>query len=408
MTNMLTSRIFLLVASCMFLAANALAQDAAQTPGVLSGIDVLQRDGFKILEGQRVGLITNHTGRNRDGVSTVQLFHDAQNVKLTVLFSPEHGFEGKLDVSKIDDTQDASTGLKVYSLYGETRRPTTEMLAEVDAVVFDIQDIGTRFYTYNSTMGEAMRAAAVNGKKFVVLDRPNPINGVNVTGPMLDAGAESFVGYHSLPVRHGMTSGELAAMFRAELKLDLNLVVVPCEGWNRSKFWESTGLTWVNPSPNMRSLTEALLYPGIGLLEMTNISVGRGTDTPFEVIGAPWMDGRELARRLNAAAIPGVIFVPIEFIPDSSKYVNEQCHGINIAITNRETFEPVRMALEISVALRALHPDEWETKNYNRLLGSEAVSQAVLKGLPADAAMELADKGMDEFLKRRSAFMLYR
>jgi uncharacterized protein YbbC (DUF1343 family) len=263
-------------------------------------------------------------------------------VQLAALFSPEHGFEGKLDVSKIGDTKDVSTGLKVHSLYGETRRPTAEMLADIDTVVFDIQDIGARFYTYVSTMGEAMQAAAESKKRFVVLDRPNPIGGIAVAGPMLDRGKESFVGFHRLPVRHGMTIGELARLFKAELKLDLELEVIACEGWQRGDLWDATGLAWINPSPNMRSLTQALLYPGIGLLETTNLSVGRGTDTPFEVIGAPWLDGRKLAAALASRNIPGVTFVPVAFTPASSKFAEKPCGGVNIIITDRERFEPLR------------------------------------------------------------------
>ncbi|HUP81928.1 MAG TPA: exo-beta-N-acetylmuramidase NamZ domain-containing protein, partial [Pirellula sp.] len=292
---------------------------------VLTGLDVLEANSFRELAGQRVGLITNHTGRNHAGQSAVNLFKNAANVKLKALFSPEHGFEGKLDIAKVSDSEDKATGVKIFSLYGETRRPTAEMLADIDTVVFDIQDIGTRFYTYISTMGEAMIAAAEHHRRFVVLDRPNPINGIDVVGPMLDPNSESFVGFHRLPVRHGMTIGELARMFKQELKLELDLQVIACEGWQRSDYWDKTGLTWVNPSPNMRSLTEALLYPGVGLIETTNVSVGRGTDTPFEVVGAPWIDGRKLAKQLNERQLPGVTFVPIEFTPTSTKFTNEAC-----------------------------------------------------------------------------------
>ncbi len=252
---------------------------------VLTGIDVLERDHFRALKGQRLGLITNHTGRNRKGTSTVQILRSSNEVELKILFSPEHGFEGKLDTEKVGDSKDKTTGLKIFSLYGESRRPTAEMLSDIDTIVFDIQDIGTRFYTYISTMGEAMLAAAEHKRKFVVLDRPNPINGIDVSGPMLDPKAESFVGFHHIPVRHGMTIGELAKMFRDELKLDLDLQIIPCEGWKRRDHWERTGLVWINPSPNMRSLNQALLYPGIGLLETTNLSVGRGTDTPLSKSG---------------------------------------------------------------------------------------------------------------------------
>jgi uncharacterized protein YbbC (DUF1343 family)/CubicO group peptidase (beta-lactamase class C family) len=374
---------------------------------VLTGIDVLKRDGFRQLAGRKVGLITNHTGQSREGESTVKLLHEAKNVQLGVLFSPEHGFEGKLDVSKIGDTRDAATGLKVFSLYGETRKPTAAMLAEIDTVVFDIQDIGARFYTYVSTMGEAMKACAEHGKRFVVLDRPNPIGGVAVAGPMLDAGKESFVGFHKLPVRHGMTIGELARMFQDELKLKLDLQVIECVGWKRDNAWDATGLTWINPSPNMRNLTQAFLYPGIGLLETTNVSVGRGTDTPFEVIGAPWLDGRKLAAELNACAIAGIRFVPIEFTPTSSKFANQKCGGINIVITDRATFEPMRTGFEIAVQLRKLYPDTWEAKGYDRLLGNAKVLAALVEGKSADSIGEVARDGITEFQRRRQRYLIY-
>ncbi len=376
--------------------------------GVLNGIDVLQRDGFTQLANQRVGLITNHTGLNRDGTSTVRLLHDASNVELTALFSPEHGFAGALDVSKIGDTKEKSTGLTVFSLYGETRRPTKEMLQEIDTLVFDIQDIGSRFYTYISTMGEAMKAAAEQGKRFVVLDRPNPINGVDVAGPMLDAGEESFVGFHHLPIRHGMTIGELAIMFNKELDLKLDLHIIRCEGWKRNQFWESTDLVWVNPSPNMRSLTQALLYPGIGMIETTNLSVGRGTDTPFEVIGAPWIEARELAFKLNQRSIPGATFVPIRYTPKSSKYRDEVCGGINIVIINRERFQPLRVGLEISVMLQQLYSNDWKSKDAMRLLGNRKTLDAILARKSVEDVQEIANAGVADFLTRRRSFLLYK
>jgi uncharacterized protein YbbC (DUF1343 family) len=281
------------------------------------------------------------------------------------------------------------------------------MLAKVDTLVFDIQDIGARFYTYISTMGEAMQAAAEAGKRFIVLDRPNPIGGEAVTGPMLDAGLESFVGYHSLPVRHGMTTGEIALMLNSELHLDLELQVIRCQGWRRPATYDQTGLTWVNPSPNMRSLTEAFLYPGIGLLETTNLSVGRGTDTPFEVLGAPWIDGRALARRLNARQLLGVSFIPVEFRPESSKYAGEDCAGINIAITNRAALEPVRIGLEIATLLRDLYPEKWDTKSFKRLLGNQAVYDSIVSGKSITETLASAQSGLSAFLHRRAQFLLY-
>lgn len=376
-------------------------------PPVLAGIDVLERDGFRQLAGRRLGLITNHTGRNRAGTSTVRLFQDAPNVQLVALFGPEHGFEGKLDISKVPDGQDAATGLKIFSLYGETRRPTPAMLEGIDTLVFDIQDIGARFYTYLSTMGEAMTAAAEHQLRFVVLDRPNPINGRHVGGAVLDAGRESFTAFHRLPVRHGMTLGELARLLRDERKIKVELEVVPCEGWRREDFWDATGLTWINPSPNMRSLTQALLYPGIGLLETTNLSVGRGTDAPFERVGAPWLDGPLLAQELNGRGLPGVTFVPIEFEPVSSKFAGQKCGGINIVITDRRAFEPVRVGLAIAVELRRLFPEQWETKSLDRLLGHQRTHQAIVEGRPWEEVESASRDGVGGFLRRREAFLLY-
>ena len=400
------------------IAAAAIEGPAAAPPGtspaqeqparcVLTGIDVLQEDGFGLLKGRRVGLITNQTGVDRRGVSTVEVLHKAPEVKLVALFSPEHGLEGKLEIARIADSRDSTTGLKIYSLYGKTRTPTDESLKGLDTLVFDIQDIGTRFYTYISTMGGAMRAAAGKGIRFVVLDRPNPIGGVDAAGPVLDAGRESFVGFHRLAVRHGMTAGELAGMFKAELKLNLDLHVVRVRGWRRSDFYDATGLPWINPSPNMRNLNEALLYPGIGLLETTNVSVGRGTDTPFEVVGAPWIDGIVLARKLNGCRLPGIRFVPIAFTPDASKFKGERCGGINLIITDRSRFRPVRTGFEVARQLRRLYPQDWETAGYMRLLSNRRTFDALLEGKTVDEIEIIYRPELEEFLTRRSKFLLY-
>jgi uncharacterized protein YbbC (DUF1343 family) len=374
---------------------------------VLTGIDVLRRDGFKLLAGRRIGLITNQTGVSRDGVSTIRLLHDAENVKLVALFSPEHGLEGKLDVPRIADSRDGTTGLTVFSLYGKTRKPTPEMLESVDTLVFDIQDIGTRFYTYISTMGLAMQAAAEHGRRFVVLDRPNAINGVDVDGPVLDAGRESFVGFHPIPVRHGMTVGELARMFNHELKLKLDLDVVKVESWRRTDFFEDTGLEWINPSPNMRSPTEALLYPGIGLLETTNLSVGRGTATPFEIIGAPWLDGGKLEDTLSRMSLSGVRFRAVTFTPTASKFADQLCQGVTITITHRSTLKPIRTGLEIARQLRILYPEVWNAKAYDRLLGDKRVLDAVLAGKTVDEIESIYRAELEEFVKRRARYLIY-
>jgi len=386
------------------------AEERAVTPApsnALTGIGVLQRDDFRQLAGRNVGLITNHTGLNRDGVSTVALLHAAKQVNLVALFSPEHGFQGRLDQAKIGDAKDQGTGLKIHSLYGATRAPTVESLQGIDTLVFDIQDIGTRFYTYISTMGFAMKAAAERGIRFVVLDRPNPIGGVEVQGPVLDVGSESFVGFHPMPVRHGMTTGELARMFNAELKFGLDLEVIAVEGWRRSEFFDATGLVWTNPSPNMRSLTQAHLYPGIGLLETTNLSVGRGTDTPFEVIGAPWIEPRGLARELNAADLPGVRFVPIRFTPNDSKFKDQPCGGINFVVTNREAFDPLATGLTVASTLRRLFPNDWDTASLNRLLAHAETRDAIVAGKAVAEIRKGYEAGLQSFKKRRSAYLIY-
>ena len=395
------------------IASAAIVQTAAREVrsepdvNVLNGIDVLQRSGFTILKGHNVGLITNQTGLNRDRVSTIRLIHDAEGVALKTLFSPEHGLEGKLDIPKIGDQQDTTTGLKVFSLYGETRVPTAESLEGIDTLVFDIQDIGCRFYTYVSTMGNAMKAAGEHKIRFVVLDRVNPISGVDVQGPVLDEGDESFVGFHSLPVRHGMTAGELALMFRAELKLDVDLEIVPVEGWTRNYLFDQTGLVWTNPSPNMRSLTQAMLYPGVGLIEMTNVSVGRGTDTPFEVVGAPWIDARRFAAHLNHAGLAGVRFVPVRFVPASSKYAEETCNGVNIIVTDRARFHPLSTGIQLMCSLKALHSDEWDRKKLNTLLCSRKTVEAIEAGHSVNEIEPLWAEELARFLNRRRRFLRY-
>lgn len=388
-------------------AAVQAATEASATAATLTGIDVLAAENFASLAGRNVGLITNHTGVDRQGQPTRIVLHRAPDVKLVSLLSPEHGIAGKLDQPKIDDMTDPDTGLKVYSLYGADRKPSPESLAGIDTLVFDIQDIGCRFYTYVSTMGEAMKVAAEKRIRFVVLDRPNPINGIDLGGPLLDAGSESFVGYHTLPVRHGMTVGEIAGLLKAELSLDLDLVVIRCQGWQRGDFFERTGLFWINPSPNMRNLNQALLYPGIGLLEMTNLSVGRGTDTPFELIGAPWLDAPAVAADLMAHAIPGVVFIPTRFTPAASKFANESCQGIQILVSRRDQVDPIRVGLAIAATLVKRHPDAWQTKHYNRLLGNRKLYEAVLQGGSLEQLMALASEELDAFRVRRQPFLLY-
>ncbi len=382
-------------------------RDESERGQTLTGLDVLVRDGFRPLSNQRVGLITNHTGISRDGRSNVLLMMESDMVELMALFSPEHGFEGKLDVPRIDDATDERTGLTIHSLYGETRRPTPEMLEELDTLVFDIQDIGTRFYTYVSTMGEAMRVAAQEGKRFVVLDRPNPLGGEIVAGPILEDGRQSFVGFHTLPVQHGMTIGELALMLNSELALDLELEVIRCEQWSRGMTFDQTGLPWINPSPNMRSLTQAVLYPGVGLLETTNISVGRGTDTPFEMVGAPWIDAQQWASALKRSRLPGVTFVPRKFQPKSSKFEGEMCGGVTIMLTDWQQFDSIRTGLTMAVTLARLYPESWESRGYLRLLANRRVLEFVEAGTePGEIIASYRDE-LQEFLERRARYLIY-
>ncbi len=371
-----------------------------------TGVDVLAASDCEALRGRKVGLITNHTGRTHDGRRTVDVLAENENVTLTALFSPEHGWEGVLD-AKVGDSRDARTGLPVYSLYGETREPTDAMLANVDTLVFDIQDIGCRFYTYVSTMRNCLRAAATRNLRFVVLDRPNPIGGLRFAGPVLAAERQDFVGAHRIPVQHGMTAGELARMMVGEDGIRVDLTVIRNEGWQRADLWDRTGLCWINPSPNMRCLTQAMLYPGIGLLEGTNLSVGRGTDTPFEVLGAPWCDGVGLAARLRAENLPGVTFVPVRFSPTASKHEGKSCSGINVVITDWRSFEAVRTGLHVACALRALHPDDWDTSRLDWLLKHQPSCAAILAGTAADTIVATWQKDLELFRIRRKPFLLY-
>ena len=382
-------------------------RSSTRTTLVQTGIDTLVASDFEVIKHTRIGLITNQTGICSSGQSNVELLRNAKDVDLVVLFSPEHGFAGELEKSKIVDSIDGKTGLKIYSLYGETRTPTAEMLSNVDTIVFDIQDIGTRFYTYISTMGNAMKAAATHGKRFVVLDRPNPIGGITVSGPVLDSGTESFVGYHPIALRHGMTVGELAQMLNDELKLDLDLKIIRCKGWQRDQYFDQTNLRWTNPSPNMRSLTQAILYPGIGMLETTNVSVGRGTDTPFEVFGAPWIDERALSRALNETGLASVRFIPIRYTPSASKYKGESCGGVNIVITNRQTIKPVRIGIAIACCLRKMYPKKWETQSLNRLLSNKRTHEAIIGGKRWSEIELDWQADLEKFKQRRAKYLLY-
>ncbi|HEU4873852.1 MAG TPA: exo-beta-N-acetylmuramidase NamZ domain-containing protein [Pyrinomonadaceae bacterium] len=373
---------------------------------VLTGIDVLERDNFKQLAGMRVGLVTNHTGRNREGRQTIDVLSKAPGVKLVALFSPEHGIRGLAD-ENVSDSKDEATGLPIYSLYGETRRPKPEQLKDLDALVYDIQDIGARFYTYISTLGYLLEEAVKVKLPVFVLDRPNPIGGVDVEGPIADSDKLSFISYHTIPTRHGLTIGELGQLFNRQRNIGADLRVIKMEGWRRSMWFDETNLTWINPSPNMRSLTEATLYPGVGLLETTNVSVGRGTDTPFEIVGAPWIQGDKLAEVLNQRGLPGVRFVPLRFTPKASVFKDEQCGGVNIIITDRAAFRPLLTGIEMALALRKLYPNEWKVDSYLRLLVNSDTLERVKRGESAREIVASWNSGLQEFRRARSEILLY-
>jgi uncharacterized protein YbbC (DUF1343 family)/CubicO group peptidase (beta-lactamase class C family) len=412
------------------LAAEAIGRD---TGAVLNGIDVLVREDFARLRGLRIGLITNHTGRDREGRATIDLLHTAKDVKLVALFSPEHGIRGVAD-DKVGDSIDEKTKLPVYSLYGESppranfasaadydmaviraRAPKPEQLRELDALVFDIQDIGARFYTYSATLGTALEAASLAKKKFFVLDRINPIGGVGVEGPVMTR-PPSFIGFHPMPVRHGMTLGELARLYDAERKFGADLTVVACENWTRDQWLDQTGLPWTNPSPSMRSLTAATLYPGLCLLESTVVSMGRGTTKPFEQVGAPFIDGVRLAAELNRAGIAGVRFEAVKFTPRPAlypgpatqlKYRDEECGGVRAVLTDRDKCPVVDIGIELALAMQRLYPEKFKADSMARLLGADETLAEIKTGLSTPAIKAAWSKRLVNFNERREAFLLY-
>ncbi|MEP7362198.1 MAG: exo-beta-N-acetylmuramidase NamZ domain-containing protein [Acidobacteriota bacterium] len=375
---------------------------------VKTGLDMLVEQQFAVMAGRNVGLISNHTGIDRTGRRNVDRMIEA-GVQLTTLFSPEHGFAGTEDKEKIVSMRDKATGLPVYSLYEDGRRaPTSEMLHGLDALVFDIQDIGARFYTYACTLQKVMELANQAGLHLYVLDRPNPITGVRVEGPILEKDFGSFVGCMDVPVRHGMTIGELAMMMKAEKGWKLNLTVVKMQGWQRGDWFDETGLPWINPSPNIRSLTAALLYPGVAMLEYSrNYTVGRGTDAPFEWVGADWIKGPELAASLNARQIPGVRFYPVRFKPESSNLEGIPVEGVRCLVTDREQFDAVRMGLEIGGALQRLYPGKIRFLDNGRLIGKRKDMEELQGGVDPRLIDEREDEELKDFLARRQKYLLY-
>jgi uncharacterized protein YbbC (DUF1343 family)/CubicO group peptidase (beta-lactamase class C family) len=373
-------------------------------PDTNNGIDHLEAERYAPLRGMRVGLITNHTGIDRAWNPTIDLLRSAPDVTLVALFSPEHGIRGTVD-AKVADAIDTVSGLPVYSLYGDTRKPTPAQLAGLDALVFDIQDVGTRFYTYIATMGLAMEAAAAAHVKFVVLDRVNPIGGAEVEGPLLK-GTENFTGWHSLPIRHGMTAGELARMFNDERQIGAGLTVIPLTRWRRELWMDEAGLPWINTSPNMRSVTEAGLYPGIGILESA-VSVGRGTETPFEVLGAPYVDGVSLTHELSAMSLPGIRFEATSFTPSTSVFANQRCGGVQMIITDRGMLRPVAAGIAIALVLHRLYPNAFALDKLAPLLRDPATLDAIRAGKPLAEIVSMWREDEAAFAARRAKYLLY-
>ncbi len=388
--------------------------ERASNAPVLTGIDVLVRDGFKQLRGKRVGLITNHTGRSKNGQTTIDVLHAAPGVTLVSLFSPEHGIRGILDAD-VPAEKDETTGLPIHSLFykGGTGRPLEGSLTGIDTLVIDLQDIGVRFYTYQLAMGYAMEEAARRKIAVVVLDRPNPINGWQIEGPLSRApgpgeSPNTFIAYLPMPIRHGMTMGELAQLYNEQNKINAALTVIPVENWKRDQWFDETGLAWINPSPNMRNMNQATLYPGIGAIEYSNISVGRGTDQPFEQIGAPWIDGVQLAERLNARHLPGIRFYPIRFTPKSSKYANEECQGVFMMVTSRTALQPARVGVEVASALFSLYGSKYEPNNMWRLVGAESIVTRIQQGEDPAAIVSRWSADEAQWRRLRAKYLLYR
>jgi len=373
----------------------------------LTGIDVLEADGFAELQGTHVGLLTNQTGRSRAGVSTIDLLAHAPGVRLVSLFSPEHGIRGQRD-DVVESSRDEKTGLTIHSLYAKTRRPTDDMLKGIDTLVVDLQDIGARFWTYPTTLEYAIEEAAKRDIAVVVIDRPNPIDATDVEGPMQDDTAIGFTGYMKMPIRHGLTIGELARAFAGERHLTVKLSVVTMKNWRREAWFDETGVPWITPSPNMRNMIAATLYPGLGAIEQTNISVGRGTDSPFEQVGAPWIDGRALADALNARAIPGIRFYPVTFTPSAgAKLGGQSCGGVFMIVTNRDVLRPVRVGVEIASMLSKTYGRQFTLEDAATLLGSKATIQQIRAGV--DPAAIAASWAADDKAWRatRAKYLLY-
>lgn len=382
------------------------ARQAYRVAAVQTGLDALEAEKFAPLRGKHVGVITNHTGMDSQGHSTVEVLTHAAGVQVVALFSPEHGLSGSKD-ENVASGKDPASGLPVYSLYGDTRRPTTEMLAGIDALVFDIQDAGVRFYTYTTTMAYCMEEAAKRKIAFLVLDRPNPLGGEIVEGPVLDVDKTSFTAYFPLPVRYGLTIGELAQLFNAENKIGCDLHVIAMKNWRRNYFYEDTGLRWIPPSPNLRTLNGSILYPGLEVLQNAGVSVGRGTETPFEEFGAPWMHGAEVAARLNERHVSGLLFSATDFTPSSALYSGQKCSGVAMHVEDDRAARSMSLGLEIAVLLRTLYPDHFDAAKLLLLTGHAETVRQLREGIVAQQIIAGWSKDLQTFEQLRRKYFLY-
>lgn len=409
-------RFFLILVICCFAlltgaasphTSNAPLNRRSHNPAkVIGGLDVLEAQRFAPLRGKHVGIITNHTGLDANGRTTVDLLTHAPEVHVVALFSPEHGLQGTKD-ENVSSTKDPATGLPVYSLYGETRRPSAEMLAGIDALVFDIQDAGVRFYTYTATMAYCMEEAAKHKIAFFVLDRPNPLGGEIVEGPLLDADKTSFTAYFPLPVRYGLTIGELAQLFNHENHIECDLHVIPMKNWRRNYFYEDTGLRWLPPSPNLRTLPGSILYPGLEILQNAGVSVGRGTDAPFEQFGAPWINGEDVAAHLSARKIPGLKFAAADFVPTTALYAAQHCGGVAIRILDRSAVRSMTIGIEIAAILLQLYPDHFDVQKMLLLVGNDETIRQLQQGLPAEQIVKAWAADLKPFDLTRRKYFLY-
>jgi uncharacterized protein YbbC (DUF1343 family) len=383
------------------------ARHSRNSARVMVGLDVLESERFAPLRGKHVGVITNHTGLDAQGRTTIDALTHAPGIQVVALFTPEHGLGGNKD-ENVSSTKDPVSGLPVYSLYGETRRPTDELLAGIDALVFDVQDAGVRFYTYTTTMAYCMEEAAKRKIAFFVLDRPNPIGGEIVEGPVLDADKTSFTAYFPLPVRYGLTIGELAQLFNEENHMQCDLHVIAMKNWRRNYFYEETGLRWLPPSPNLRTLKGSVLYPALEILQNGGVSVGRGTEAPFEEFGAPWMHGEDVAARLNERHIAGVRFVAADFIPVAGLYAAERCGGVAIRVLDKRAVRSMTMGMEIASILRQLYPDHFDVQKMLFLVGNEQTIRQLQEGVPVTEIVKGWDADLKAFELMRRKYLLYK